>query len=46
MCAEMSRVLKPGGAFIVITYGTPDSRLNYLEKPKYGWRVETFTVGK
>ena len=27
---EVARVLKPNGIFVVITYGTPNSRLYYL----------------
>jgi hypothetical protein len=45
MCSEISRVLKPGGAYILVSYGNPESRLSYLEKPKFNWKVETHTVG-
>lgn len=37
MIAECRRVLKPGGHMFVITYGQPNSRLNYLDKPKLKW---------
>ena len=30
-CTEVTRVLKPGGAFIVVSYGSPENRLSYLE---------------
>lgn len=43
-CAEASRVLKPGGNFIVISYGQPESRLTYLEKDEYRWRVTVHTI--
>lgn len=39
MCKEMSRVLKPGGTYIVISYGQPDYRLNYFDKPEYNWNI-------
>lgn len=34
------------GIFIVITYGKPDSRLEHLDKPQYGWTVKYTTVSK
>jgi len=46
MLGEISRVLRPGGVFVVVTYGDPPTRLTYLEKPKYGWKVETQTIDK
>jgi len=30
LVAEAARVLKPGGAFLLISYGTPDKRLGHL----------------
>lgn len=44
MCAEVSRTLKPGGNFVVISYGQPESRLSYLEKEEYKWRVTVHTI--
>jgi ubiquinone/menaquinone biosynthesis C-methylase UbiE len=46
MCAEMARVLKPGGNYMVISYGNPESRLAYLEKEEYKWRVTAHTLRK
>jgi len=46
MLGEISRALRPGGVLIVVTYGDPPTRLTYLEKPKYGWKVETQTIDK
>lgn len=40
MLMQVSRVLKSGGHFIIITYGTPSSRLPYLTNATYKWRVE------
>jgi len=31
MLSEISRVLKPEGVFILVTYGQPSNRMNYLE---------------
>ncbi|EGC29760.1 hypothetical protein DICPUDRAFT_90362 [Dictyostelium purpureum] len=39
ICLEVSRVLKPGGFFIVMTYGAPESRLPILEKSIHNWTV-------
>jgi hypothetical protein len=41
----MARLLKPGGVFLLITYGQPKTRLHYLCKDKYAWDVEQRTVG-
>mmetsp|Transcript_14963 Transcript_14963/g.47710 ORF Transcript_14963/g.47710 Transcript_14963/m.47710 type:complete len:213 (+) Transcript_14963:14-652(+) len=46
MCSEASRVLKPNGVLLVISYGQPDNRLSYLEKEEYGWTVDVQTVPK
>jgi len=46
MLSECQRVLKKGGYFFVITYGQPSSRLNYLEKTKYQWKVSYQLLGK
>jgi SAM-dependent methyltransferase len=39
MMAEISRVLKPGGLFVEISYGTPNTRAPFLKGPQYGWTV-------
>ena len=47
LCAEVSRVLKPGGIFFIVSYGTPENRLNHLDKEDlYGWIVEVLTIPK
>lgn len=45
-CAEVSRVLRPGGNFIIVSYGTPENRLSYLENDAYKWRVTVHTIAK
>lgn len=39
MMSEISRVLKPGGTYVAISYGQPDYRLNYFDKPEYNWNI-------
>ena len=46
LCLEASRVLKPNGVFIVVSYGVPDNRLQYLECEDFTWKVSTHTVPK
>lgn len=46
MCSEITRVLKPNGVFFMLSYGTPDNRLSYLENDEYGWKVTVHTVAK
>eukprot|EP01132_Coremiostelium_polycephalum_P005434 gene5434-6778_t len=45
ICLEVSRVLKPGSFFVVLTYGSPESRLPILKDKKYNWSVTTRVVG-
>jgi len=44
--AGVSRVLKPDGTYICVSYGTPEARLTYLENDAYGWNVVVHTVAK
>lgn len=37
--AEFSRVLRPGGKLLQVTFAQPHFRKRYLEKPEYGWTV-------
>jgi|ERR1711903_41477 len=39
MMKEISKVLKPGGHYLVVSYGQPDYRLNYFDKPEYNWNI-------
>jgi ubiquinone/menaquinone biosynthesis C-methylase UbiE len=45
MCSEISRILKPGGSYIYITFGQPHFRKPLLELPKYNWNVTVETIG-
>jgi len=46
LCTEVSRILKPGGIFILITYGKPDSRMDSLDHPQFNWTINYTTVQK
>ena len=37
MLAEIYRVLSPSGVYICITYGLPDQRQGYFQKPEFDW---------
>lgn len=41
-----SRILRPRGTLIVVSYANPDMRSLYLDRPEYGWTVKTETVPK
>ncbi|XP_029106386.1 EEF1A lysine methyltransferase 4 [Scleropages formosus] len=42
---EISRVLKPGGRFISITFAQPHFRRRLLARREYGWSVQTHSYG-
>jgi len=46
MCTEISRILRGGGKFIEITYGDPKRRMMHIEKDKYNWSIETYSLSK
>jgi ubiquinone/menaquinone biosynthesis C-methylase UbiE len=46
LCTEISRVLKPNGVYVVVSYGIPDNRVSYLENDDYAWTVKVHTVPK
>merc|ERR1712066_931736 len=46
MLSEVSRILKPTGAYIAISHGQPSYRLTYLQRPEFCWHVKVFTVKK
>eukprot|EP00882_Tetradesmus_deserticola_P012830 GHRQ01013597.1.p1 GENE.GHRQ01013597.1~~GHRQ01013597.1.p1 ORF type:complete len:183 (+),score=75.15 GHRQ01013597.1:955-1503(+) len=45
MLDECSRVLRPGGVLVLVTYGEPCSRLPLLLQPCYGWHVTLYVMG-
>lgn len=46
MVSEIYRVLKQNGVYIIISYGQPEYRLNYLEKPEFEWTVKVQQIAK
>ncbi|KXZ54523.1 hypothetical protein GPECTOR_4g588 [Gonium pectorale] len=44
MFREISRVLVPGGTFLLITLGGPQQRLPLVNRPEYGWSVQVCLV--
>lgn len=34
------RLVRPGGCFMLVTYGEPESRLLHLVRPELRWRVQ------
>ena len=47
MVAECHRVLKTGGAYLMVTHAAPAGRLHYLWPGRVGWsRVHVYEVGQ
>ncbi|KAL9226468.1 hypothetical protein vseg_002278 [Gypsophila vaccaria] len=44
MLGEVSRLLKPGGVYLLITYGDPNVRMPYLNRPVYNWKIELYVI--
>lgn len=44
--SEVSRVLRPGGMFVCVTYGSPRTRLCHLQDSDYMWSIQVFTIEK
>ena len=44
MVKEMHRILKPGGAYVVISHGIPTTRLGYLSGTWLTWNVEYLQI--
>jgi len=42
---EISRVLKPGGVFMLITYGRPSSRIDQLDQcERFHWKTQYISI--
>jgi len=37
--SEVYRVLKKKGIFIIISFGKPENRTNYLKQPEFDWKI-------
>lgn len=46
MLGEINRVLSDEGVYIMISYGQPDYRMPYLQKPEYNWDIRIEQVSK
>jgi ubiquinone/menaquinone biosynthesis C-methylase UbiE len=46
MISEVNRVLSKNGVYLVVSYGQPEFRLSYLEKPEYEWSVKVQQAAK
>eukprot|EP00696_Hemimastix_kukwesjijk_P006352 gnl/Hemi2/18046_TR5962_c0_g1_i1.p2 gnl/Hemi2/18046_TR5962_c0_g1~~gnl/Hemi2/18046_TR5962_c0_g1_i1.p2 ORF type:complete len:152 (+),score=37.34 gnl/Hemi2/18046_TR5962_c0_g1_i1:360-815(+) len=46
MCAEVARVLRPGGVYVQVTFGQPHFRKKYFDNPEYGWTVSNHLLGE
>ncbi|KAA8515621.1 hypothetical protein F0562_018768 [Nyssa sinensis] len=44
MLGEMSRLLKSGGVYMLITYGDPKVRIPHLSRPVYNWKIELYII--
>lgn len=44
--SEVSRVLRPGGVFMCVTYGSPYTRLRHFNNDDYNWCVHVYTIEK
>ncbi|XP_027908715.1 EEF1A lysine methyltransferase 4 isoform X2 [Vigna unguiculata] len=44
MLAEVCRLLKPGGTYILITYGDPTVRMPHLSRPVYNWKITLYNI--
>ncbi|KAL7083652.1 hypothetical protein ACP275_14G176500 [Erythranthe tilingii] len=44
MLGEVSRLLKPGGVYMLITYGDPTVRMLHINRPVYNWKIELYII--
>ncbi|XP_059311655.1 uncharacterized protein LOC132063214 isoform X1 [Lycium ferocissimum] len=44
MLGEVSRLLKNGGVYMLITYGDPTSRMSHLNRPVFNWKIELYII--
>ncbi|OVA04015.1 Methyltransferase type 11 [Macleaya cordata] len=42
MLGEVSRLLKPGGIYMLITYGDPTVRVPHLNRDRYNWKITLY----
>ncbi|KAJ9558230.1 hypothetical protein OSB04_012844 [Centaurea solstitialis] len=44
MLGEVSRILKPGGTYMLITYGDPTVRMPHVNRPAYNWKIDLYII--
>ncbi|CAM8970710.1 unnamed protein product [Rhodiola kirilowii] len=44
MLGEVCRLLKPGGIYMLITYGDPTVRMPHLMRPAYNWTITLYII--
>ncbi|KAF5752645.1 methyltransferase-like protein 13 [Tripterygium wilfordii] len=44
MLGEVSRLLKPGGIYMLITYGDPKVRMHVLKQPVCNWKITLYII--
>uniref|UniRef100_A0A7N0VE34 Methyltransferase type 11 domain-containing protein n=1 Tax=Kalanchoe fedtschenkoi TaxID=63787 RepID=A0A7N0VE34_KALFE len=44
MLGEVCRLLKPGGIYMLITYGDPTVRMGHLLRPAYNWEITLYII--
>ncbi|XP_020585888.1 methyltransferase-like protein 13 [Phalaenopsis equestris] len=44
MIEEVNRVLKPGGIYMLITYGDPSVRIPHLNQPGCCWKITLYII--
>ncbi|XP_044491753.1 EEF1A lysine methyltransferase 4-like isoform X2 [Mangifera indica] len=46
MLSEVSRLLKPGGIYMLITYGDPKVRMIHLNHSEYNWNILLYIISR
>ncbi len=46
MTKEIQRVLKPGGIYMIISYGQPENRVFHLEREHLSLDISIYTIKK
>ncbi|ESR52163.1 methyltransferase 11 domain-containing protein [Citrus sinensis] len=46
MLGEVSRLLKPRGIYMLITYGDPKARMIHLKWKVYNWKIELYIIAR
>ncbi|XP_010523660.1 PREDICTED: methyltransferase-like protein 13 isoform X1 [Tarenaya hassleriana] len=44
MLGEVSRLIKPGGTYMLVTYGDPKVRMPHLTRPVYNWKTSLYII--